>query len=230
MKLKLKFYPLILACLFGNLYANEYAVASFVKGKVNILSSSDSQKLWKALKINDPIRPGDRIKTGNGSKVDFTFQESEFRLQPNTDFTLKEWDAKKKTSSIHVETGASWFRVKGFQSGNFQVSTPTTTAGVRGTAFGVFYEEKEKKGYTCVCEGKVNINGTDFTKGTGGALAKGATDLEKNEYKDLITKEGSTILMKERMKSMPMLSRCLPCHKPIGWTSDGFLPDEKYGK
>lgn len=213
-----------------SLSANEYAIASFVKGKVSILSKDETKQLWKTLKVNDPIKPGDRIKTGNGSKVDFLFKETEIRLQPNTDFTLKEWDGKKLTSHAHVESGASWFRVKGFQSGSFNVSTPTTTAGVRGTAFGVFYEEKEKKGYTCVCEGTVNINGTDFTKGTGGAKTQGATELEKNEYKDIITKDGATVKLKERLKTMPMLAKCLPCHKPIGWTAENVLPDEKYGK
>ncbi|MDF3820715.1 FecR domain-containing protein [Leptospira sp. 96542] len=210
-------------------HSEEFATASFIKGKVSFLSANDTSKLWKTLKVNDSLKPGDRVKTGNGSKVDFIYKESEFRIQQNTDFTLTEWDVSKSNSKIAVEKGAAWFRVKDFKKGNFTVSTPTTTAGVRGTAFGVFYEEKEKKGYTCVCEGLVNINGTDFSKGTGGAVALGKSELEKNEYKELITKEGATPKVKEKMKDFPMLAKCLPCHKPIGWKADGVMFDQKYG-
>ncbi|EMY71705.1 FecR family protein [Leptospira vanthielii] len=213
-----------------SLSAEEFAVATFTRGKVSFLSVSDSSKLWKTLKVNDILKPGDRIKTGNGSKVDFLYQETEIRIQPNTDFTLKEWNSDKKVAKAYVEKGAAWFRVSNFKKGSFEVSTPTTTAGVRGTAFGVFFEEKEKKGYTCVCEGLVNINGSDFAKGSGGALKMGATDLEKNDYKDIITKEGATIKFREKRKEMPMLSRCLPCHKPVGWEDTSFTPDETYGK
>lgn len=213
-----------------SLSAEEFAVATFTRGKVSFLSSTDSSKLWKTLKVNDILKPGDRIKTGNGSKVDFLYQETEIRIQPNTDFTLKEWNSDKKIAKAYVQNGAAWFRVNDFKKGSFEVSTQTTTAGVRGTAFGVFYEEKEKKGYTCVCEGLVNINGTEFSKGTGGAVKLGASELEKNDYKGLITKEGATIQFQEKRKGNPMLSRCLPCHKPVGWEDTSFTPDETYGK
>lgn len=213
-----------------SLSAEEFAVATFTRGKVSFLSSTDSSKLWKTLKINDILKPGDRIKTGNGSKVDFLYKETEIRIQPNTDFTLKEWNSENKVAKAYVDKGAAWFRVSNFKKGSFEVSTPTTTAGVRGTAFGVFYEEKEKKGYTCVCEGLVNINGSEFAKGSGGALKMGATEIEKNDYKDIITKEGATIKFREKRKEMPMLSRCLPCHKPVGWEDSSFTPDETYGK
>ncbi|WP_208861363.1 FecR family protein [Leptospira brenneri] len=213
-----------------SLFAEEFAVATFTRGKVSFISASDTSKLWKTLKVNDILKPGDRIKTGNGSKVDFFYKETEIRIQPNTDFTLKEWNSENKVAKAYVEKGAAWFRVSNFKKGNFEVSTPTTTAGVRGTAFGVFYEEKEKTGYTCVCEGQVNINGSDFSKGTGGAVKLGSADLEKNDYKELITKEGATLLFKEKRKEFPMLSRCLPCHKPVGWEDKSFIPDETYGK
>ncbi|TGM38560.1 FecR family protein [Leptospira biflexa] len=212
-----------------SLFAEEFAVATFTRGKVSFLSASDTSKLWKTLKVNDVLKPGDRIKTGNGSKVDFLYQETEIRIQPNTDFTLKEWNSDKKEAKAFVQNGAAWFRVNNFKKGSFEVSTPTTTAGVRGTAFGVFFEEKEKTGYTCVCEGLVNINGEDFAKGTGGAKKVGATELEKKQYKDIITKDGATILLKEKRKEFPMLNRCLPCHKPIGWEDKSFTPDETYG-
>lgn len=228
LRILLTLSSILLTCV--SLSAEEFAVATFTRGKVSFLSSTDSSKLWKTLKVNDILKVGDRIKTGNGSKVDFLFKETEIRIQPNTDFTLKEWSSENKVAKAYVEKGAAWFRVSNFKKGNFEVSTPTTTAGVRGTAFGVFYEEKEKKGYTCVCEGLVNINGSEFSKGTGGAVKLGATELEKNDYKELITKDGATIKFKEKRKDNPMLSRCLPCHKPVGWEDNSFTPDETYGK
>lgn len=226
---------IFLICLLGFssqaiLWAEEFATVGFVKGKVSLLTAQDQAKLWKALRANDLIRPGDRIKTGNGSKVDLVYQESEIRIQQNSDFSLTEWDGKKKQAKATVHSGAAWFLVKGFSAGNFTVSTPTTTAGVRGTAFGVFYEPKEKTGYTCVCEGKVNINGVNFEQGFGASAKEGETTLVKNEYKDLITKEGATLQLKAKLPSMPMLGRCLACHKPVGWTSDSLQADEKYGK
>lgn len=98
-----------------SLSADEFAVATFTRGKVSFLSSTDSSKLWKTLKVNDILKPGDRIKTGNGSKVDFLYQETEIRIQPNTDFTLKEWNTENKVAKAYVEKGAAWFRVSNFK-------------------------------------------------------------------------------------------------------------------
>lgn len=215
---------------FTTLTAEDYAVAGYVKGKVSILSADDSAKLWKAFKVNDVIKPGDTLKTGNGSKVDLIFKESEFRIQPNTTFTLKEWDTKKQISSAYVENGAAWFKAKDFKKGKFEVSLPTSTAGVRGTAFGVYYIPKEQVGYTCVCEGKVDVNGTVFTQGNGASVKLGSNEVTKNEYKTLITKEGALPEIKDKMKDSPMLSNCLSCHKPKGWDAKDRIPDEKYGK
>lgn len=214
---------------FG-LFANDFAVAGFVKGKVSILSANDSSKLWKAFKVNDTLKPGDTLKTGNGSKVDLVFKESELRIQPNTTFVLKEWDSKKQLSKGYIENGAAWFKVKDFKKGGFEVTSPTSTAGVRGTAFGVYYVLKEKKAYTCVCEGKVDVNGTVFAKGSGAGVTEGVSEIEKNDYKDLITKDGATVALQKKMKDVPMLNNCLSCHKPIGWEDPNRIPDEKYGK
>lgn len=222
-------FGVFICFLATNLSAQEYAVATFVKGKVHVLSAADTSKLWKAIKVNETIRPGDKIKTGNGSKVDFIFKESEIRLQSNTEIVLEEWNAQKQTSKIFVEEGATWFKAKDFKKGSFSVSTPTSVAGVRGTAFGVYYEKKEKVAYNCVCEGSVEINGTLFSKGTGGSVSEVTKEVTKNEYKDLVTKEGATLKFKEMKKRMPMLDRCLPCHKPIGWEDSNRVPDEKYG-
>jgi hypothetical protein len=218
------------AIITTNLKANDFAVAGYVKGKVSILSADDTSKLWKAFKVNDVLKPGDTLKTGNGSKVDLLFKETEFRIQPNTTFALKEWDTKKQISKGYIENGSAWFKVKDFKKGNFEITSPTSTAGVRGTAFGVYYVLKEKKSYTCVCEGKVDVNGTVFAKGSGAGVTEGITDIEKNEYKDLITKEGATLAFQKKMKDVPMLNNCLSCHKPIGWEDANRIPDEKYGK
>jgi hypothetical protein len=232
----LAFSILIAATVYSNaIFAYDFAVAGFVKGKVSILNADDTSKLWKAFKTNDVLKPGDTLKTGNGSKVDLIFKETEFRIQPNTTFALKEWDTKKQVSKIYIETGAAWFKVKDFKKGTFEVSSPTSTAGVRGTAFGVYFMPKEKKAYTCVCEGKVDVNGTIFNQGTGAGVTEGVSDIEKNEYKALFKKEGKEVAMatvdfQKKMKDVPMLSNCLSCHKPIGWEAKGITADEKYGK
>ncbi|TGN17090.1 FecR family protein [Leptospira idonii] len=215
--------------------ANEYAVAGYVKGKVSLLSVGDTAKLWKIVKQNDVIKPGDTIKTGNGSKIDLVFKETEFRIQPNSSFTLKEWDPKSQVSKVYLENGAAWFKVKNFQKGKFEVTTPMATAGVRGTAFGVYYEVKEKRTYTCVCEGKVDVNGTVFSQGTGGVVDESAS-LEKSEYKELFEKGESgkpgkaNLNFQKKMKEAPMLAKCLPCHQTSGWEAKDVLADEKYGK
>ena len=94
MKNQLIGFKLIFAISIGltSLNAEDYAIAGFVKGKVTVLSAGDTSKLWKAFKVNDVIKPGDTLKTGNGSKVDLIYKETEFRIQPNTTFALKEWD------------------------------------------------------------------------------------------------------------------------------------------
>ncbi len=219
----------------SSIFANDFAVAGFIKGKVSVLNAEDTSKLWKALKINDVLKPGDTLKTGNGSKVDLLFNETELRIQPNTTFTLNEWDAKKQISKSYLESGAAWFKVKNFKKGSFEVITPASTAGVRGTAFGVYFTPKEKKAFTCVCEGKVDVNGTIFNQGTGAGVTLGSGEMEKNEYKELFKRvgteiPGATLEVQKKLKDNPMLGNCLSCHKPVGWEAKGITVDEKYGK
>ncbi|BDA80515.1 hypothetical protein LPTSP3_g34450 [Leptospira kobayashii] len=225
---------LLLLTFTFSIHAGEFAVAGYVKGKVSVLSADDTAKLWKTFKVNDVLKPGDTIQTGNGSKVDLVFKETEFRIQPNSSFTLKEWNPKQQISKGYLEKGAAWFKVKDFKKG-FEVVSPTTTAGVRGTAFGVYYEEKDKKTLTCVCEGKVDVNGKVFSQGTSGTVTLGSDQIESNDYKDLIAKSekkgfpgGATVQFEKKLKESPLLTSCLSCHKPTGWEAKGIIPDQKY--
>jgi hypothetical protein len=120
----------------------ESAVVSFLVGKVNIKSTADNK--WKPLKKEDAVNSGDSIMTGNGSVATITYKGSEFKISANSTIVVNSLYSKDKDGSVEVKNGGAWFNIKDLGPKKFTASTPTSTAGVRGTAFGALYDDKTK--------------------------------------------------------------------------------------
>lgn len=216
--------------------ASEKAKISFLIGKVSV-KTTETNSNWKLVKVGDILSEGDTIMTGNGSLTNISYKGSDFKLQPNTTLVLKSLFSKDKEGTLEVKNGMAWFKLVDLKGQKVNAVTPTSVAGVRGTAFATSYEEKTKTAMNCICEGKVEIGSTEagskpklVEKGNGGAVKEGSKDVIMSDYKKDMVKLTSKPSFEQKVKDSPMLKNCLTCHKPTGWTAEGVISDEKYSK
>ncbi len=212
------------------------ATISSVLGKVSV-QSVESKNEWKLLKVNDKVKDGDTLKTGNGSMATVSYKESEFKLAQNSTLVVNSLYSKEKDGSVEVKQGLAWFKLVNLGGKKFNSLTPTSNAGVRGTAFATVYDEKANADLTCVCEGKVEV--TSLTaggkpsivkKGNGVSVKSGDAGILPISYKGEMLKGESFPGFEKKVKAYPILKNCLSCHTPNGWKAEGFTRDEKYGK
>jgi hypothetical protein len=206
--------------------------ATFVLGK-NFWKAGSGSK-WNPIKLGDKIPEGSSIRTGNGSRVTLIANGSEIKLAPNTELTLSQWPGGNRDSEINLIRGFSWYKLVNLGKKGFVVRTPTTTAGVRGTAFSAMYDPKSGESKNCICEGKVQISNDSSEKGLmlsagAGVTAGRSKELKEDSYKLFISKLNSLPEFEAEIKKSPILSNCLSCHVPQGWDFKGVVRDEKYG-
>jgi ferric-dicitrate binding protein FerR (iron transport regulator) len=211
------------------------AIVTFLVGKVSVKTATDTK--WKPLKKEDSVGSGDTIMTGNGSAATITYRGSEFKIAANSTLVVNSLYSKDKDGAVELKNGSAWFKVANLSGKKFTATTPTSVAGVRGTAFATLYDEKSKSGMNCVCEGKVEVTSTEagakpklVEKGSGSSLKMGSADIDISSYKNLIVKKESMPEFESKVKESPMLKNCLSCHTPKGWTAPGIMKDDKYGK
>lgn len=108
------------------------------------------------LRPDSTIQTGDRIETGPGSHLVFVIGNSAFQVRQNSRLTVERGDTLSTVSVLRLLTGAVvsvWGKGRGRQ-----ISTPTITAGIRGT--GVYTEvfpEQSFRSYFCNCYGTVEL-------------------------------------------------------------------------
>jgi hypothetical protein len=216
--------------------AVEKAKISFLIGKVSV-KTNEANSTWRQVKLNDQVAEGDTVMTGNGSLVSISFKGSDFKLQPNTTLVLKSLFSKEKEGNLEVKNGMAWYKLVDLKGQKVNSITPTSTAGVRGTAFATSFDEKTKTAMNCICEGKVEVNSTEsgskpklVEKGFGGIVKDGSKEVMLSDYKKDIVKATAKPSFEQKVKDNPMLKNCLTCHKPTGWTTEGIISDEKYTK
>lgn len=232
----MKNFLVIFLFISFSIYSESVATITSVIGKVSI-KSLNSKDLWKTVKVNDKLNEGDILNTGNGSMATIIYKDSEFKMTQNSTLAVNSFYAEDKDASVEVKQGLVWFKLVNLNGKKFNSISPTSSAGVRGTAFATVYEEKAKADLTCVCEGKVEVtpNATGgkpvfVEKGKGVNIKSGETNITPISYKGEMLKGESLPGFEKKIKTYPILKNCLTCHTPNGWKADGFLKDEKYGK
>ncbi|MFL0801362.1 MAG: FecR domain-containing protein [Agarilytica sp.] len=122
------------------------ASVSYVKGSADKVIPNE---LVTALQKGDALPMGTRILTGNDGLVLLTFADgSVMTIEPETELTLDALSGYKDTgmvdTRVHLKKGAVQTRVpKRKPRSNFEVSTPSSVAAVRGTDFRVSSVEGE---------------------------------------------------------------------------------------
>lgn len=124
-------------------------------------------EIWLPVEVDIPLEQGDRIKTGEDSRVVILMDDgSMVTLEENTEITIRELEADYRTKSIRSSLFL-WFgrvlsNITKFASNQsrFQVATPTLVAGVRGTEF-IVEAADTGTGEVGVFDGKVAVGGLD---------------------------------------------------------------------
>ncbi len=132
---RIYFALLILAALAFSVIAQE-AVFSEVNGKVEFQASGAS---WKPAKVGDKVKQGAMISTGFKSTAVLKIGKTSISLKPITRLSLDELIKTEggTQTQLYLLAGRVHADVppQAGQTTEFNVTSPTATASVRGTAF-----------------------------------------------------------------------------------------------
>lgn len=108
------------------------------------------------LSAQQSVQTGDLIQTGPGSTLIFVIGTAAFHVRQNSTLSVERGNSLSAVSLLRLLTGAVvsvWGKGR-----SRQISTPTMTAGIRGT--GVYTEvfaNQGGRGYFCNCYGTVDL-------------------------------------------------------------------------
>ncbi len=157
-----------------------------VGGNVQIIKSNPGTEVAATLGMF--LEGGDTIKTQTDSYASVIFQDdgSRVKLGENAQLTLNASRQKKKMiKRMRLETGKIWAKVTRKRGTDFQVSTPTSVASVKGTKF--VLEEGNAQTLLWVLEDVVQmaIAGGYTLEVTAGEYAKATSEgIEKGVIQD----------------------------------------------
>jgi hypothetical protein len=131
--------------------------AAHAQARGNVVElRGDATVNGQTLLPNQSVQTGDQIVTGPGSTLIFVVGNSAFHVRQNSSMMVERGPTINAVSLLRLLTGAV-VSVWGKGSSR-QITTPTLTAGIRGT--GVYTEVFSKQGgrtYFCNCYGVVDL-------------------------------------------------------------------------
>ena len=137
------------------------ALITYLEGTVQAI---DGQKALRFLKVNDIVKQGDEIKTGQKSKLELVLADkSQLRFADNSHFKILQADADEEKAGdvkIHVAIGKAWANVSKAVAGkqNFELTCENAVAGVRGTIYRMNVHE-DRSAMVRVYDGTVYVAG-----------------------------------------------------------------------
>ncbi|MFW5996112.1 MAG: FecR family protein [Halanaerobiaceae bacterium] len=150
----------------GPVETAEYVRIGRIEGEVqrevvNILGLEG----WQGLDTSDGIEAGDRLRTGEGARMELVFENTVLLLDPETELVIEEGvetDAGRRPR-VKVEKGRIWTRVKKIWQDltSFEAVTPSAVAGVRGTVFSLHVKDGT---LLSVQEGTVRLENKERTE------------------------------------------------------------------
>jgi hypothetical protein len=171
--------------------ANPTAIIIKAKGKITIKNA----KTGKSIKAKRGTRltNGDKITTGKKGRLALKFidDNSLVRVRPNSTLTINTKKEKNSVAkNIFVEVGSIFSRITK-QKSSFRITTPTSVASVKGTAFWTI--QKFKGGTTYFGEEGV----VELSNDAGSAL------LRAGETGQVTSKNSKPIVRKTKVGEKP---------------------------
>jgi hypothetical protein len=160
----------LVICIFSTyLYAKPPVVVKISKGEAKVTALEGSaqavcpgQKGAKKLIINDSLKPGCEISTGDKSRMELLLPDNSIvRFADNTNCKIMQvdtGDAGKRDVKIFMNVGKIWSNVRKSLGGKggFEVSSVNAVAGVRGTIYRMNVED-DKSALVKVYDGEVSV-------------------------------------------------------------------------
>jgi hypothetical protein len=126
-----------------------------VSGEVTVTRPNPGEDV--AASLGMLLDQGDTVRTGADSYTAIIFQDdgSRVKLGENTQLTLNATREKKSLKKrLRLNVGKMWAKVTKRRGTDFEISTPTSVASVKGTQFVV---QQESPTTVWVTEGEVNL-------------------------------------------------------------------------
>ena len=169
----------------GRLWAVTEAIFTSVTGKVEI--KGHAGHMLRLAQKDTTVVEGERIVAGPDAQATLqTFDGSEIKVSPNTDFWLEKLQQpspNEKILQFKLELGKLLAKVTKLISAKsaFEISAGGVVCGVRGTEYSMFYNPSTGKVDVLVLDGTVwaTSNGQTQTlgPGQGGSFLNGKWDL-----------------------------------------------------
>ncbi len=163
-------------------------IVNFITGTVSII---DGGKKVTA-KVGDTVRKGMKIETGGKSSIDIFFDENAIKIMENSAVEVSELELNLQDESektrFRITQGKVFSKMarKLAKNEKFTISTPTTTAGVRGTEFLVV--EADGKGLVACLKGTVEVkNEASPDRGSVDVTDKKEVTVEKD--REMVVKD-----------------------------------------
>ncbi|MBN2695766.1 FecR domain-containing protein [bacterium] len=145
--------------LFGESYVGEVVA---IEGTVFKKSPIDQN--YKTVVLNDKLFQGDEIRTSNQGKVKILFiDDSIVHISSKSNFSVEKYSVDQKNQqrsvSLRLVSGKmrSWVHSVFNKQSTFELKTPTSTVGVRGTEFIVAIDEDGVNTEIGVIDGLVSV-------------------------------------------------------------------------
>lgn len=160
-----KYFFVFIAGLFTSIgLAKEIGKIAIAKGDSTKLYG----KLIEKVKIGSAVSEGDVIVTQSGAYLKVVMQDRNILVIPeNSKISIDEYVTAKNKKSVvmSVEYGSARHVLKQKyikKNEKYEVRTPTTVAGVRGTDFLTIFKKDSTESVVCTLEGQVSL---DLIKG-----------------------------------------------------------------
>jgi len=151
---------------------------------------------WSSLKEKSSVYQGDRLKTGEGARLEATLNDgSKLRLAANSELSLDKISVSKnkaKAVSAKLIVGRLWASVTKLfgNDSTFEVKTDNAVAGVRGTRFQAA-RDAEGKTTVKVYSGQVLVSNQPIYAVKGHTKANrvevpGPQAITKNQWEELV--------------------------------------------
>lgn len=120
------------------------------------------KKQWERLDLHQEVVESDRVRTGMGGRVEITIEKGRvIRIDQATEIEVSQLITDKKSfrTRVNVVFGRFWGsltkRLKPKRGEQFEVRSPTSIIGVKGTRFGVDVDKDTKEIQVSVVDGKI---------------------------------------------------------------------------
>ena len=137
------------------------ATVTFLKGEAHVLHGEGARAC--PLRINDPLKQGDKVTTGKEALIEIQLPDGSFiRFSENTEFSVTDLIYKGRTRErsfkFKMFLGRAWANAKELagRGKNFEIVSETAVAGIKGTTFRMNVE-KDKSVVVKVYRGDVYV-------------------------------------------------------------------------